>query len=1081
MRAVGKLFSAILFTMLLFPLDPITAAPIIINSDTNSYQISPKLEILLDEHQSYTIEEVISGVYDDEFFSFKWDVPSFGYTDAAYWARLTLENTTSENLWYLKISYPPLDTIRLYSPKEDGSYSIRETGDLFPFSTREIFHRDFVFPLDLKEGANETYYIQIITEGSMQIPVTLFNEDAFQKSNLLEYLILGLYYGFGLIMIIYNVFLYFSLRMSSYLWYTLLILFILLTHFVLNGLAYQYFWPEASWWNNRAILFFMVCSNITVMFFAKSFLNMDIFQPRMNKMLNWSISLQFLLLLILFIRYDLALNLIMVIIIISIILVLSITISSWVKGNQPAKYFFFGWIAFFIGIALSSLSDMGLIPITFFTKYASQMGSGLEIALFSLALAAKIKWLRLEKEALEKQVIKSQQLAVRHLEQANRLKDEFLANTSHELRTPLQGIIGIAEQIRDEKAVDENYEKDIELIITSGKRLSHLINDLLDASKLKYGQMNLAITPINLWNLAEVVCRISEATYQKPITIENLIPEDLPPVAADEIRLQQIFYNLISNAIKYTYRGEIVLTAELAQQYVLVSVRDTGIGISEKDLDQIFDHFKRGENIEDSIHGTGIGLYITKKLVELHGGDISISSAINKGTTVSFTIPVAKPFQQEVIDETEIIKEIQSPDPSKDAVHSLTKVHGNNQIYIGKILLVEDEPVNVHVLTHHLNAAGFFVINAYDGDEALKILTKDSFDLVILDVMLPKLSGIEVTQKIRKNFTLGELPILMLTAKSQAEDIVAAFQAGANDYLIKPCGKEELLARTKTLVTLKQAIGEIASLNENLEMQVEQRTKELSKRTEQLKQINTSRKQLMTNISHELGTPMTTVKGYIKAILDGVIDGNDKKYIALVYQKILMIERLIQDLYELARLESKQIHFSWRSMAISDFINQCILPFEIEVEKYGRLFKFVNLLSSKEQNYEIVIDIERMKQVLQNLINNAIRFTNEGDRISIKLEFSEEKMNKKINSEQNALFLEVKVCDTGIGMQKEVVENIFERFYQAKKSTDRNGMNSGLGLTIAKEIIRYHRGKIWAESEYGKGSCFHFLIPLHKK
>ena len=1077
------IFFTVTAISLLFVNVTVASPGISLNSNQSHYHLGPYIEILEDENRDILLEEISNGLYDDAFFQFDGNVPSFGYTSTAYWARITIENSTDNKDWYIQITYPPLDHVQLYVPQANGSFSLKETGDLLPFSTREFPHRNFIFRLDLAEKSSNTFYLHVDTEGSMQIPIVLSDHDTLLKRILTEYFILGLYYGIGLIMIFYNLFLFFSLRLSSYIWYALLILCILLVHFSLNGLSYQYLWQNASWWNNRGILFFMATSNLIALLFTRSFLNTKIYTPRLNTVLNWLMVIQVILLIILLFNYEMALNFIMGTMILLVVLVASIAIISWIRGVKPAKYFFFGWIIFLIGITISSLSDMGIIPITFLTKYASQIGSGIEIALFSLALGAKIKWLRLEKEALEQQAMRSQQLAVKHLEQANQVKDEFLANTSHELRTPLQGIIGIAESLQDRNGLDQEWKDNLALIVSSGERLSHLINDLLDASKLKYHELSLDIEPIKLWEVTEAVCQVSTVIYEKPIIIKNNVPVDLPLIAVDEMRLQQILYNLLSNALKYTHKGEVQITAEENDEHVSVSVRDTGIGISKDDLKVIFDSFKRGTNIEEvSVTGTGLGLNITRQLVALHGGEVSIESILDTGTTVSFTVPIYNE-RSDVDSQTTLV----NPDVNWQQKVANEFAHSSQDNSTGKILLVDDESLNVHVLYNHLRFANYETFVAYDGEQALEMIqTHPDFDLVILDVMLPKLSGFQVAKQIRESYSFTELPILMLTAKSQTQDIIAAFNAGANDYLTKPCSKEEFLARTNTLLSLKLVMQEVTEvnnelqqLNQTLESEVQKRTEKLKKNTIKLEQINTSRRQLMTNISHELGTPMTSVKGYIKAMLDGVIDSNNEKYIRLVYQKILFIERLIQDLYELARLESRQVSFNWEYMNVADFLIEYIKPYEIDIKSNGLKFSFNNHIPQQDEYMWIVADFYRIEQVMQNLIFNAIRHTDKGGTIKIKSRIIEKVLNISLEGKSANHYLQISVCDTGIGMKPEALKHVFERFFKEDKFNTTTDMNTGLGLNIAKEVITYHNGSLWAESEFGEGSCFHYMLPLN--
>lgn len=1082
--------AVVFFVLLLFPFYSAKASTVIqLQEGQKNYPLGSFMELLEDKDSTWDIEDVAGGSLDDQFFRYDGNVPNYGYKSSTYWVRMTFDNRSSIDEWLLEVAYPPHDLVSLYTPTQDGGFHLSKTGDLLPFSSREIHHRNFIYKLTVPQGEVKTYFLKVKSDGSMQLPVTLRAEEEFYQKSLLEYILLGLYFGFGLIMIIYNLFLYGSLRVSSYLWYVLFILSIMLVHFTLNGLSYQYIWPEMPWWNNRAILFFMAGTNISALIFTKSFLNTKVYTPKLNKLINWYVLLQPILIGILLVDYETALNLIMIATIGVIGIVISAALLCWKKGYHPSKYFFFGWVIFLIGVAISSFADMGLIPITFVTKYASQLGSGTEIILFSLALAEKIKRLRLEKEAAEKNARKSQELAVKHLKQANQIKDEFLANTSHELRTPLHGIIGIAESLRDTEEVDERIKHNLSLIISSGSRLTHLINDLLDASKLKYHEMELEIDSVHLKELAEVTIAVSSATVNKPITIKNLIPDTIPAVAADKNRLQQIMYNLIGNAMKYTDIGEVVLSAEAEEKKIKVSIKDSGIGISEVDMENIFDSFKRGTNLSDrSSVGTGLGLSIAKQLVELHGGEITIQSILGEGTTVSFSIPIyggKKHWTQQIIRNP--LENL----PSGESNYEIA-VHTSGQVSPGKILIADDEPVNVHVLLSHLSIAGYELVVANDGEEVLEHLAGNSFDLVILDVMLPKQSGFDVAKRIREQFSLTELPILMLTARSQLEDIIAAFDAEANDYLTKPCSKEELLARVKTLLSLKLAMEEVVTvnnelhdLNQSLEGQVMKRTEELELKTDQLGRMERARRQLMSNISHELGTPMTSVRGYVKAMIDGVIQADDQNYLRVVYQKVLVIDRLIHDLYELSRLEARQVSFKWSQYTVGDLVTTLFSKYEMDVKAHDIRFEIHNHLKDSGNGEMVTIDLDRLDQVLNNLIFNAIRYTKKFGLIAIDIKktkaLPEFLLNEILSFSQTeeVSFLQVSISDNGKGIPLDSIPHIFERFYRGEKVRTGQGPNAGLGLSITKEIIECHQGHIWAESKIGEGSIFHFILPLN--
>ena len=388
------------------------------------------------------------------------------------------------------------------------------------------------------------------------------------------------------------------------------------------------------------------------------------------------------------------------------------------------------------------------------------------------------------------------------LRYVDKLKDQFLANTSHELRTPLQGIIGLSEAWQ-EKALDEQLREDMTMITSSGKRLNSLVNDILDFSKLKNYDIELLQKPINLYVLTDIVLRNNAPLIRgKDLKLINNISQDLPAVSGDENRLQQIFYNLVGNAIKFTETGSITVDASQVNDQIKVSVTDTGIGIPENKREAIFQEFEQGDgSISRAFAGTGLGLSISKRLVELHGGKMWMESDVGKGSTFFFTLPISSEKASTLVQNIE--KTItHEPIYLKQTAPASSMVQGGDIDKI-RILIVDDEPINQQVLKNHLVSQNFQLIKAMNGEEALKIVAEDpNFDLVLLDVMMPRMSGYEVCQKIREKYLPSELPIIMITAKNQIEDVVQGLSIGANDYLPKPFHKDELLARIKTQIDL---------------------------------------------------------------------------------------------------------------------------------------------------------------------------------------------------------------------------------------------------------------------------------------
>jgi two-component system, sensor histidine kinase ChiS len=404
------------------------------------------------------------------------------------------------------------------------------------------------------------------------------------------------------------------------------------------------------------------------------------------------------------------------------------------------------------------------------------------------------------------------------LRKANQLKDEFLANTSHELRTPLNGIIGIAESLREGVAgqLSDKVKTNLTMIVSSGKRLSALVNDILDFSKLKHKTLQLQLNPVGLREMVDIVLTLSQPLLgNKALKLHNAIGLDLPAVEADENRLQQILYNLIGNAIKFTESGRIEVSAKSVNEQIEITISDTGIGIPEEKLGQIFESFEQLEGgMSRNYGGTGLGLAVTKQLVELHGGQLWVNSTLGIGSQFHFTLSISKKSLSSeqihsqipaYIDFETFVQHADTQSPSK-----------SGQL---KILIVDDELVNRQVVANFLSLQDYNIIQATSGVEAMTLIEEGLIpDAILLDVMMPRMTGYEVTQKLRDKWQLTELPILLLTAKNQVEDLVIGLEVGANDYLTKPISKDELLARIKTHLSIKRLREENLRMSAELEI-----------------------------------------------------------------------------------------------------------------------------------------------------------------------------------------------------------------------------------------------------------------------
>jgi len=473
----------------------------------------------------------------------------------------------------------------------------------------------------------------------------------------------------------------------------------------------------------------------------------------------------------------------------SCLYIVLITITGIVKRFRYAGIFLGGFVFVFIGV----INDM--------LHYKQVINTGYQLALWFSAFIIAHSIMLAIKFSNEHQII--EQLSKR-LQVLDRLKDEFLANTSHELRTPINGIIGISESLIDGVTgeLPEKTLQNLRVISSSGKRLSSLINDILDFSRLRNNDIIIQKKQIDLQQLVGIVMTVVKATMPgKDVAMINDIPDDFPYIEGDENRLQQVMYNLIGNAFKFTPEGHVKVTADEWEGAARICVEDTGIGIKPGMEEDIFKSFEQVDgSLSREYGGTGLGLSITKRLVELHGGKIWAESGPGKGSKFYFTVKISSDTGLESADfsMTPVISDV-------EAVISDTGGNKNAESR-EQILVVDDEWINIQVLLNYLSGKHFSIDYAPNGIEALEKIEKKRYDLVLLDIMMPKMSGYEVCRELRKKYTSYELPVLMLTAKNQTNDIITSFNVGANDYLEKPFDKNELLARIETHLSLKMAV-----------------------------------------------------------------------------------------------------------------------------------------------------------------------------------------------------------------------------------------------------------------------------------
>lgn len=677
----------------------------------------------------------------------------------------------------------------------------------------------------------------------------------------------------------------------------------------------------------------------------------------------------------------------------------------------------------------------------------------------------------------------SLQVSLEKLRESDRHKTEFFSNVSHELRTPLMMILSPLDQIRkrEEAALSERTNSLLNVASINAGRLLKLINQLLDFSKLEAGHLKLR--PERLV-IGTAISRLVEAAIplaeQRGLQLSTDIQPDLPVTAADGEKFDTIVTNLVSNAIKFTPRGgSVVVRAGIddasSQRCLRISVIDSGIGIAPDKLSELFERFSQIDgSTSREFAGTGLGLALARELVELHGGAIHVDSQPGRGSCFWFTLPIVEevPEDEPEDDDVPVLRSDRFADlASCDSPLAYQPCPPASD---HKVLVVDDTP-EVRHLVGDILSEHYQVVYATDGEMGWQVIQEESPDLIVSDVMMPKVDGYELCRRVKQNPETAAIPFVLLTARAQVSLKIEGLNCGADDYLVKPFHAEELIARARALLRLRELHQDVAAKNARLEETVA----ELKQTQNQLIQSEkmSSLGQLTAGLAHEINNAINAVYNGIPAISDRldrlqkIVESSLEDTQATVDDERSSVDAAFQSLRKLAGVVSEGADRTARIVRDMKTFSHPGAEAPEPAEVGAVLELCAGLVQSQYRERATVhCDVQaecwclapagHLNQVFLNLMTNAVQAMPRSGEIFASVQ-------------HDAGMIRASIRDTGPGIPDKILPRIFDPFFTTKAP----GEGTGLGLSVSYGIITRLGGTIECHSLEGVGTEFIIRLP----
>lgn len=705
---------------------------------------------------------------------------SFGFSRAAYWFSVVIENTAQEPQPRLLAFAPTwLDDVQVTLVEPDGTYRQQLGGDRLPFDRRALPHRQINFELELPPGRSHLL-VRIQTRDPFLVNMTLWEKSAFFAADAGEGKYYGFLYGAMAALLLFNLVLYFSVRETVYAAYVAYLATFMVAHATYNGHLFPLLWPDAPAWGNWAHSTFIYLFILAGTVFAINFLELRTKLPRLYRWASrFGLAIAATCVLSALGGYALHVSTAILWVVAYSPFVILLGIGSLRKGNRAARFFLTATTAGFIGSFVTAGAVAGLLPYSFAAYRAVDLGMLIDAVLLSLALADRLRLSRAEADRAKAELIEAGRSYARQLEEtvarrtrelseANAVKDKFFAIVAHDLRGPIGGLAALFNGAVT--APKDLTPEILEIVRASTRNTQTFLEELLTWARSQRGEIDFRPTAVDLPRLlAETQELFAVQARNKGVELD--LGGGEPCWAyADPAMVHTILRNLVHNALKFTDSGGSVRArVERQDSHCRVAIVDTGVGMGPEVLRDIFrldvkPHSSPGTRNES---GTGLGLVLCKEFAEKNGGTIVAESEPGRGSTFRFSLPLAE--------ESEIV----APGAILAVASTL------------RVLVVEDDPLHRKAGEQVLRKLGCSLAFAADGVEAVQLAAGRPFDLILMDIDLPGIDGIEAASRIRAGGSRARIVSLSSYSRHDLNRMIG--EDRFDDYLYKPLTQDDAL------------------------------------------------------------------------------------------------------------------------------------------------------------------------------------------------------------------------------------------------------------------------------------------------